>query len=59
MTTLNKLETWEVETLIEDRLNRLHRRCEERNTLEERREFYKYYAKDFEVLEKILDKCQS
>ena len=58
MTTLNKLETWEVETLVEDRLYRLHKRCEERNTLEERREFYKFYKKDFDMLEKILDKCQ-
>ena len=45
MTTLNKLETWEVETLVEDRLYRLHKRCEERNTLEERREFFKFYKK--------------
>ena len=58
MTTLNKLETWEVETLIEDRLHRLHRRCAERNTTEERKEFYAYYKNDFDMLEKILDKCR-
>ena len=58
MTTLNKTETWEVETLVEDRLNRLHRRCTERKTSAERKEFYAYYKNDFDMLEKILDKCR-